>query len=173
MSGAQISTRRAYGVQRVCRGGTAPAPVCMRGGRRHGLLHCVVAAGRSALPRTTSWWPTFAGCSKPRRFMARATEKPGRSCGSRAFCSPGLSASRARSAVRPAAPRCRPTAARSRPARKAQAPALRCYFHASAPIAVIRGDVAQAPRMLALSVTTRRIPRPTCGRVPVRAYIAS
>ena len=33
----------------------------MRGGRRHGLLHCVVAAGRSALPRTTSWWPTFAG----------------------------------------------------------------------------------------------------------------
>ena len=67
--------------------GTAPAPVCMRGGRRHGLLHCVVAAGRSALPRTTSWWPTFAGCSKPRRFMARATEKPGRSCGSRG-CAP-------------------------------------------------------------------------------------
>ena len=67
--------------------GTAPAPVCMRGGRRHGLLHCVVAAGRSARPRTTSWWPTFAGCSKPRRFMARATEKPGRSCGSRG-CAP-------------------------------------------------------------------------------------
>ena len=67
--------------------GTAPAPVCMRGGRRHGLLHCVVAAGRSALPRTTSWWPTFAGCSKPRRFMVRATEKPGRSCGSRG-CAP-------------------------------------------------------------------------------------
>ena len=88
MSGAQsISTRRAYGVQRVCRVWHAPAPVCMRGGRRHGLLHCVVAAGRSALPRTTSWWPTFAGCSKPRRFMARATEKPGRSCGSRG-CAP-------------------------------------------------------------------------------------
>ena len=63
--------------------GTAPAPVCMRGGRRHGLLRCVGAAGRSARPRTTSWWPTFAGCSKPRRFMARATGKPGRSCGSR------------------------------------------------------------------------------------------
>ena len=58
MSGESI-TRRAYGVQRVCRVWHAPAPVCI-------LLHCVVAAGRSALPRTTSWWPTFAGCSKPR-----------------------------------------------------------------------------------------------------------
>ena len=29
------------------------------------------------------WWPTFVGCSKPRRFMARATEKCGRSCGLR------------------------------------------------------------------------------------------
>ena len=25
----------------------------------------------------TSWWPTFVGCSKRRRFMARATEKCG------------------------------------------------------------------------------------------------
>ena len=41
--------------------GTAPAPVCMRGGRRHGLLHCVVAAGRSALPRTTSGGPHSPG----------------------------------------------------------------------------------------------------------------
>ena len=84
MSGAQsISTRRAYGVQRVCR-----------------VWHCArssVYARRQATPspapcrrrgpvgaaRMTSWWPTFVGCSKPRRFMARATEKCGRSCGLR------------------------------------------------------------------------------------------
>ena len=56
--------------------GTAPAPVCMRGGRRHGLLRGVSSprADRRC-PGTTSWWPTFAGCSKPRRFMVRATEK--------------------------------------------------------------------------------------------------
>ena len=89
MSGAQsISTRRAYGVQRVCRV-VAPRPlqcVCAAAGD---TVSCTVSSprGRSALPRTTSWWPTFAGCSKPRRFMARATEKPGRSCGSRG-CAP-------------------------------------------------------------------------------------
>ena len=45
--------RASYGVQRVCR--VAPRPLrCMRSGRRHGLLRGVVAAGRSALPRTTS-----------------------------------------------------------------------------------------------------------------------
>ena len=54
MSGAQSISigRMACSGSAAC--GTAPAPVCMRGGRRHGLLHCVVAAGRSALPRTTS-----------------------------------------------------------------------------------------------------------------------
>ena len=74
---ASISTRRAYGVQRVCRvWHRAGAPVCMRGGRRHGLLHCVVAAGRSAhCPGRRPGGPAFAGCSKPRRFMARATVK--------------------------------------------------------------------------------------------------
>ena len=85
MSGAQsISTRRAYGVHdgsAAC--GTAPAPACMRGVRRPRPRRRVVAAVRSAPPRMTSWWPTFVGCSKPRRFMARATEKCGRSCGLR------------------------------------------------------------------------------------------
>ena len=59
-------------LQRVCEASGDP-----RSRRR------VVAAGRSAPPRMTSWWPTFVGCSKLRRFMARATEKCGRSCGSR------------------------------------------------------------------------------------------
>ena len=63
--------------------GTAPAPACMRGVRRPRPRRRVVAAVRSAPPRMTSWWPTFVGCSKPRRFMARATEKCGRSCGLR------------------------------------------------------------------------------------------
>ena len=84
MSGAQsISTRRAYGVQRVCR-----------------VWHCArssVYARRQATPSPAPCrrrgpvgaapddvlWPTFVGCSKPRRFMARATEKCGRSCGLR------------------------------------------------------------------------------------------
>ena len=50
--------------------GTAPAPACMRGVRRPRPRRRVVAAGRAAPPRMTSWWPTFVGCSKPRRFMA-------------------------------------------------------------------------------------------------------
>ena len=63
MSGAQsISTRRAYGVQRVCRVWHAPAPACMRGVRRPRPRRRVVAAVRSAPPRMTSWWPTFVGC---------------------------------------------------------------------------------------------------------------
>ena len=76
MSGAQsISTRRAYGVQRVCRvWHRARSSVYARRQATRSPALCV-AAGRSALPRTTSWWPTFAGCSKPRRFMARATER--------------------------------------------------------------------------------------------------
>ena len=94
MSGAQsISTRRAYGMQRVCRVwhcarssvyarrqfGREPDPATVR---RHARLDAGGAV-RSAPPRMTSWWPTFVGCSKPRRFMARATEKCGRSCGLR------------------------------------------------------------------------------------------
>ena len=68
MSGAQsISTRRAYGVERVCR--VWHRARSSRGGRRHRPLRRVVAAGRSA------WWPTFAECSKPRRFMARGYRK--------------------------------------------------------------------------------------------------
>ena len=71
----------------ACRGsaacGTAPAPACMRGVRRPRPRRRVGAAVRSAPPRMTSWWPTFVGCSKPRRFMARATETCGRSCGLR------------------------------------------------------------------------------------------
>ena len=83
MSGAQsISTRRAYGVQRVCRvWHCARSSVYAR--RQPRPRRRVVAAVRSAPPRMTSWWPTFVGCSKPRRFMARATEKCGRSCGLR------------------------------------------------------------------------------------------
>ena len=63
--------------------GTAPAPACLRGVRRPRPRRRVVAAVRSAPPRMTSWWPTFVGCSKPRRFMARATETCGRRCGLR------------------------------------------------------------------------------------------
>ena len=76
MSGAQsISTRRASGVQRVCRvWHRARSSVYQANPGREGDRKAA-----SALPRTTSWWPTFAGCSKPRRFMVRATEKPGRS----------------------------------------------------------------------------------------------
>ena len=84
MSGAQsISTRRAYGVQRVCRvwhcarssvyarrqTTTSPAPYRRR--------------ARSAPPRTPSSSATFAGCSKRRPFMAKGTGRPGRSSGSR------------------------------------------------------------------------------------------
>ena len=75
MSGAQsISTRRAYGVQRVCR---------VWHGARSSVYARRQATPSPAPPRMTSWWPTFVGCSKPRRFMARATEKCGRSCGLR------------------------------------------------------------------------------------------
>ena len=66
MRGAQsISTRRAYGVQRVCR-----------------VWHCARLQRVWAPPRTTSWSATSAGCSRPRRFMAKDIGKPGRSCGS-------------------------------------------------------------------------------------------
>ncbi len=69
-----ISTRRAYGVQRVCR-----VWHCARSSvyaRRQATLS-------SAPPPTTSWSATFVECSRPRRFMAKGTGKPGRSCGSR------------------------------------------------------------------------------------------
>ena len=83
----RISTRRAYGVQRVCRvWHRARSSVYARRQATRSPALCR-RRGPIALPRTTSWWPTFAGCSKPRRFMARATEKPGRSCGSRG-CAP-------------------------------------------------------------------------------------
>ena len=71
---------RAAGLPRVA---LRPLQACMRGVRRPRPRRRVVAAVRSAPPRMTSWWPTFVGCSKPRRFMARATEKCGRSCGLR------------------------------------------------------------------------------------------
>ena len=86
MSGAQsISTRRAYGVQRVCRvwhrarssvyarrqATRSPAP-CRRRGPIGAAPDDVLVA-------------TFAGCSKPRRFMARGAGRPGRSCGSTGF----------------------------------------------------------------------------------------
>ena len=84
MRGAHsISTRRAYGLPRIYRGGTALAPASTRGGRRQRPRCRVGAAGRSARPRTTSWSATFAGCSKRRPFMAKGTGRPGRSSGSR------------------------------------------------------------------------------------------
>ena len=78
MSGAQsISTRRAYGVQRVCRVWRDRGRVYMRGGRHRGTARGGIAAAPSARPRTRSWWSTFAGCSRRRRFMARGTGKSG------------------------------------------------------------------------------------------------
>ena len=65
--------------------GTAPAPACMRGGRRRRPL---AGAGRSAPPRTTSWSAILAACSRRRRFMAKGTGKPGRSFGSRESARP-------------------------------------------------------------------------------------
>ena len=57
MSGAQsISTRRAYGVQRVCRVWGRRAVQRLRATARDAVaLHCVGAAGRSVPPRTRSW----------------------------------------------------------------------------------------------------------------------
>ena len=61
--------------------GTAPAPACLGGVRRPRSRRRVVAAVRSAPPRMTSWWPTFVGCSKLRRFMARAPKRVGEAAG--------------------------------------------------------------------------------------------
>ena len=86
MSGAQsISTRRAYGVQRVCRVWARPRSSVYA--RRQAPRDCTrgIAAAPSARPGTRSWWSTFAGCSRRRRFMARGTGKSGQSCGSRGF----------------------------------------------------------------------------------------
>ena len=85
MSGAQsISTRRAYGVQRICRvWERARSSVYARRHATTSRARRGVAAGRSGPPRTRCWLATSAGCLKPRRFMARGTAKPGRSCGSR------------------------------------------------------------------------------------------
>ena len=75
MRGAHsISTRRAYGVQRVCRVWHQElAPASTRGGRRRRPIAGV------APPRTTSWSATSAGCSTRRPFTAKGTGKPGRS----------------------------------------------------------------------------------------------
>ena len=68
-----ISTRRAYGVQRICR---VWGPASTRDGTRRGRAHAP-RAGRSP---DAVWSATSAGCSKPHRFMARGTGKRGRSC---------------------------------------------------------------------------------------------
>ena len=65
-----ISTRRAYGVQRVCR-------------VWHRARSSVYARRQATTPRTTCWPATSADCSKPRPFTAKGTGKPGRSSGSR------------------------------------------------------------------------------------------
>ena len=84
MKGAHsISGRTACSGSAAC--GTAPAPACMRGGRRRRPL---AGAGRSAPPRTTSWSAILAACSRRRRFMAKGTGKPGRSFGSRESARP-------------------------------------------------------------------------------------
>ena len=86
MSGAQsISTRRAYGVKRVCRVWARPrSSVYMRrqaprNGARWHRRGSVGAAPEEVLVATS------AGCLRHRRFMVRATGKSGRSCGSRGF----------------------------------------------------------------------------------------
>ena len=77
MSGAQsIATRRAYGVQRVLPrvGATAVECICAAAGTA-GTARGGIAAAPSARPRTRSWWSTFAGCSRRRRFMAKGYRK--------------------------------------------------------------------------------------------------
>ena len=133
MKGAQsISTRRAYGVQRICRvWGRARSSVYARRhatrGTRRGRAHHG-AAGRSVPPRMTSWWPTFVGCSKPRRFMARATEKCGRSCGSRGSAPrrSGCGGSCGRTTSRPRTAGATRTARRHTTARSPRRPPMRC-----------------------------------------------
>ena len=86
MKGAHsISTRRAYGVQRVCRvWHRARSSVYAR----RQATTSLAGAGRSAPPRTTSWSAILAACSRRRRFMAKGTGKPGRSFGSRESARP-------------------------------------------------------------------------------------
>ena len=52
-----------------------------------GQLKKVSVSGGAPVTIADAVANTFTGCSKPRRFMARATGKPGRSCGSRG-CAP-------------------------------------------------------------------------------------
>ena len=60
--------------------------VYMRGGRHRGTARGGIVAAPSARPRTRSWWSTFAGCSRRRRFMATGYRKVwARTCGSRGF----------------------------------------------------------------------------------------
>ena len=73
--------RRAAGSARVWE---RRGPASTRGVTRRSHARRGVAAGcRSVPPRTRCESATSAGCLKPRRFMARGTAKPGRSCGSR------------------------------------------------------------------------------------------
>ena len=70
MRGAHsISTRRAYGVQRVCRVWHRARSASTRGGRRR---RPIAGAGRSAPPRTTSWSAT---CSTRRLLRSSANQE--------------------------------------------------------------------------------------------------
>ena len=76
MSGAQsISTRRAYGVQRVCRVWHGRGRVSMRGGRHRGTARAGIAAGPSVRPRTRSWWATSAGVLAASPFQGEGYRK--------------------------------------------------------------------------------------------------
>ena len=88
MSGAQsISIRRAYGVQRVCRvWHRARSSVYARRQATRSPARCRRRGPIGAAPDDVLVAHIRRG-SKPRRFMVRATEKPGRSCGSRE-CAP-------------------------------------------------------------------------------------
>ena len=79
MKGAHsISTRRAYGVQRVCRvWHRARSSVYAR----RQATTSLAGAGRSAPPRTTSWSAILAACSRRRRFMGRVPESLGEASG--------------------------------------------------------------------------------------------
>ena len=70
-----ISTRRAYGVQRVCRVGTAPALACMQRRPTTSRAPCRRRGPVGAAPDDVLA-ATSADCSKPRPFTAKGTGKP-------------------------------------------------------------------------------------------------
>ena len=79
-----ISTRRAYGVQRVCRvwHRARSSGVCAAAGDNvPGAVSAAWAGGRR--PGRRAGRPHPPDCSKPRPFTAKGTGKPGRSSGSR------------------------------------------------------------------------------------------